>query len=464
MTAIVTTKFRVTNAENFKEDLSQSSVYIGIAKGDAWSEQFTDLTDAIDGEPGYPPLPKDYQTDTIEFHNNLIALKLLNPSDVTHTVPRYNWNAGEAYYAWDDRDEDIFAKPFFVMTSQYKIYKCLHAGPAASTVEPTTNSSEVPETCIDGYVWKFMCFIQAEATDRFLTKNFMPIRTAVAADEAVGGVNWEHYGWQREAIATDGAIYDIVMSVENGGGAGYTTPTVTIVGDALANGGVEATASAVVVDGVITKINVDNPGSKYKNAKVVITNPVGVATDATYRAVLPPVNGHGADPVRELGAFYVIVNAKLDGDEGEGDFIINNSFRQIAIVKAPFNAGTEVVATDVTLSGLKQMTLGTVTNETQFLPGDTFIGTTSGAQAYVDSYDKVTGVLKYHQNSKSGFIAFVDNDPVVANAGGLGTVSAGTQLPAEYERYSGEVIFLEDRGPVNRYAAQIEDVKIVIEF
>ena len=45
MTAIVTSKFRTVNAENFKEDIGANSVYVAIGKPDVWSLTTSDTTD-----------------------------------------------------------------------------------------------------------------------------------------------------------------------------------------------------------------------------------------------------------------------------------------------------------------------------------------------------------------------------------------------------------------------------------
>ena len=45
MTAIVTTPFRVLNAENFKEDVATGGMYLGIGKSDVWSLTTSDTTD-----------------------------------------------------------------------------------------------------------------------------------------------------------------------------------------------------------------------------------------------------------------------------------------------------------------------------------------------------------------------------------------------------------------------------------
>ena len=134
MTAIVTNRFRVTNAENFKEDLESAgtSVYIAIAKTDAWSNSYSDATDAIDA-----PVPADALAEEIEFHNNMIAMKQLDNIAVSHTTPRYNWKTGQVYVPWDDADPQIFTKQFYCITDEFKVYKCLKRGPGASVQKPS---------------------------------------------------------------------------------------------------------------------------------------------------------------------------------------------------------------------------------------------------------------------------------------------------------------------------------------
>ena len=53
MTAIVTSKFRTLNAENFKADIADAgtSVYVGIGKSDVWSLTTSDTTDTVPFTP-----------------------------------------------------------------------------------------------------------------------------------------------------------------------------------------------------------------------------------------------------------------------------------------------------------------------------------------------------------------------------------------------------------------------------
>ena len=51
-------------------------------------------------------------------------------------------------------------------------------------------------------------------------------------------------------------------------------------------------------------------------------------------ACIPPVGGHGWDPVEELGGFNVMINARFEGDEAD-EFTVKNEFRKIGILKNP---------------------------------------------------------------------------------------------------------------------------------
>lgn len=65
------------------------------------------------------------------------------------------------------------------------------------------------------------------------------------------------------------------------GGAGYTAATtITVAGGGLASSGTVATATAVIVSGVITAINITNHGSGYTRAPYILINDTGGGTGA----------------------------------------------------------------------------------------------------------------------------------------------------------------------------------------
>lgn len=451
MSAIITTKFRHENAKGFIDSVASDNLYLFLGKSDPWSTSLAITTDST------APTPLDSLVEENDARQNMMALKKVSSSDAIRIALRHTWTSGTSYVAWDDADADIYTKSFYVITDEFKVYKCIKAGSGASTIKPTqTNVNPTAEG--DGYIWKYMFTVYTTDAAKFLTNNYLPVKTiALAAGQTIDDLSADDqtkYQFQLDSAANAGKIYRYVVT---NGGSGYSSsPTVNVYGN-----GTGAAATATVSGGVITAINVTGTsyGSGYTNVYVTITD--GTGSNATARAVLSPMNGHGTDPVRELGAYYVGVATRLEYAEGSGDFIIDNSFRQIGLIKNPNNTDT-TPATDTTRSALRQLKL---TGSSGFVVGDYIVGGTSGAVAFIDAYDSGTGYLKYHQNDKTGYGTFQATEGISGHTGGTGTVaSSGGLVAAEIDRNSGQIVFLENRAPINRSASQIEEIKVIIEF
>jgi len=459
MPAIVTSKFRILNAENFKDDIADpnTSVYVGIGKADAWSLTTSDTTDTI------PFQPQDNIDDIAEAYQNLIGLKQVTGADVSHVVPRYTWSSGQSYVPWDSLDQDIYDKRFYILTSEFKVYKCIRAGGGASTIQPIQTLTE-PQLESDGYIWKYMYTLSVADAEKFLTISYMPVKTVDLslseqdAQSQLSEADFAQYLNQRNSrdSATAAGIERVVVTA---GGTGYTSaPTVTITGD-----GTGATAVAVISGGVVTAVNITAKGSNYTVANITFSG--GGGSDAGARAIISPKEGHGVNPLRELGAFYVAINTQLVGTEG-GDLTIGNDFRQVFVVKNPFNFGTSTIATAPTLKGSKFLNFTAATDVTSYQVDELIVGQQSGAQGYVLEIDSQDGYVYYYQNSKTGYATFVESEQVTGQTSNtVGTLESSNHLgDPEVEKGSGQVVFLENRDPINRTATQIEDIKIIIEF
>jgi len=459
MSAIITSQFRLENANNFIASTSDvsNSAYVFVGKSDAWSTSKDINTDSTE------PTPLDTIADVNDAWQNMIAMKKITSSQIINIAPRHNWASGNAYSAWDDNDNDIFTKEFYVITDEFKVYKCIRAGAAASVNKPT-HTELYPQSEADGYLWKYMFTISLSDGSKFLTNFYIPVKTVVY-DENLNDEDQIKYTNQvASANYLNGKIYR--YKVLNGG-SGYSQanpPTVVIRG----NGTAAAATATVSPSGVITDVRVKtssgtfetNAGSGYTVAFVELNTGVYGGSGAIIQPVLSPASGHGSDPVKELGAFFVGVNVRLEYGDGSGDFIVENSFRQLGIIKNPKTFADEPT-TQTTYSALKTMSLGTSSDPTIQIT-DYIVGDESGAVAFVDAYDPAAGTLKYHQNDKTGYIAFIVDERIDADNGGFGTiVSLGNP---EVKRFSGDILFLENRKPINRTSSQIEDVKIIIEF
>ncbi len=485
MAAIVSTDFRVLNAGNFKEDVADTTnnVYIGIGKADVWSNSLSDRTDSTNISSEFPP--DDHLDEFGIARQNLIAIKKVNASDISHVVRRYTWTTNRAYVAWDSNDPSIFDKEFYILTSEFKVYKCIVKGPANSTVQPTqTLTSPFVES--DGYSWKYMYTISVADSEKFLTNTYMPVKTVsfidadtnaefinnAAAQADLSEADYAQYlnqkasrdSYTHNSVNAAGGIERIVVT--NGGtfSSGSSAPTVTITGD-----GSGATATATMNSGgtAVESITVTTKGNHYTVADITFS-----AGDAVARAVLAPQRGHGVDPVAELGAFFVGVNTQLDVDDT--DITQSNDFRQVTLIKNPkaYNATSYAGAAFTAATGRATGFLKMNSATTNFLRDEVLQQTRSDgkvAKAFLLDKDDAANKLFYYQNELTGFVPFEDSASV-AVAGLTSSTSATMHAsqtrinPAEIDNKSGDLLFLENRAPINRSANQIEDIKLIIEF
>ena len=98
------------------------------------------------------------------------------------------------------------------------------------------------------------------------------------------------------------------------------------------------------------------------------------------------------------------------------------------------------------------------------------VGGTSPAQAYIPSFSTAQGYIYYHQNSKTGYEPFDHGEVITGQtSNAVGTLEDNSSSnpgvrPPEVDRSSGQILFLENRDPINRTTTQIEDIKVILEF
>jgi len=440
MPAIITNAFRTYNADNFITAFGTNKMYLMIGKATPWSgadlRQYT-------GTPTDTALPTPIDTTVAPFvhHNDMIAAKLINTSDVSHVIKRTDWTTGTVYVEYNHLQDDQIDQTFFVMTDQYNVYKCIsNYGGAASTVKPTGQTSSIVETS-DNYRWKFMYEVQQADVLKYVTTDWIPVKYLTSDDGTAQ--------WDVQQAAVDGALDHIDVTA---GGTGYvnthtgtaqagSTTTITLASTASATNDIyngmtvyissgtgdgqikvitdyvgstytatvstwttnpdntsvyevmpavsittsEGSGAAArvssVVGGVIKKVSMTTVGTLYRSGTATLTG--GGGTGATLEPRIGPKNGHGKNPKTELGGAYVMMNVRLVGTEG-GDFTVGDDFRKVILI----------------------------------------------------------------------------TNPLVSGAAGTATTYTGAELDDD----TGEQIYIEFRAPINRASDQTEDVKLVVEF
>ena len=469
MAAIVTNKFRINNSEQFYESFSEATpttYYLFVGRPQAFSASTGGGTDSV------PPTPIDNVVDEYMYYRDMIAAKKIAASDRTYAIPRHDWTTGTVYdfYRGDygatvngsvvqtvGGITDPFATTtkMFVRSSAGNVYKCMwNNSGGASNTEPTGTSTSEYTIGADGYVWKYMFTHTTTETTNFLTTDFMAVHT----DATVS------------AAAVDGAVNRYVIA---NAGAGYTNGTYAT--QTLRGDGSSATFTVVVNGGSVQSVTGVAVGTGYTFADCNIDNISGIGTPSTSAVIVPiigPKGGHGYNAMEELGGFYVMTNTSIAGTAGSGDFVVDQDFRRIGVVRDPFDFGTTTICTADTRQALKNVTFsgtpGVFTND------EVITGGTSGAKGIVVDVDATTKILKYIQTEWTGvkttagatqqdLVAFAASEIITgADSGSTGTVSTVNNPEIEY--YSGDSIYVENRAPITRASDQTENIKLIIEF
>ena len=477
-----------------------------------------------------PPVPLDNQKEKYDVYDDIIAAKRITSEFARAVVRRYNWDlvANPKFDMWKP---DYSATPgsggqvgkqsatgatsitdakFYVINSQYEVFKCLYNGqnPANLTGQNATNEPKTTPSAGQGsyaagifteepgnagYIWKYMYTIPTIDVLRFLSTDFMPI---VDASDSTRQAT--------EAIAVDGAINTVLVE-SVGANLPNGTHYAPIIGD-----GTNGKVQLVVTSGGLVSATVIDPGSGYTYASVPLatgtgsgatayglfsdsnlTASVSVGGTATgaLEPVIPPQGGHGSDFELELNAKRIMTNIRLTYAEGSGDFPVDNDFRRIGIIKDPYAFGTTSFATVDTVNGLYAVKITGATAD--FQADETISQTVTGGTAYgtvvswtLDSGSTTDGVLKYIQspdlhtdsgrvrafesngaNAVTGAISLSSgNVDTTDNSSVLGvTFTSGLANP-EIAPNSGDMIYVENRRLITRAPDQIEDIKLVIEF
>ena len=477
MAAIITEKFRLHNAKEFKQSATESgnAMYMFIGRPLSWTDD------------NNPPTPVDSLNDEYDAYANMVALKKVSSTDVSHAIIRRDWTGNTVYDEYrhnytssntaSSGASTLWASTFYVVTSDYNVYKVIsNNGGAQSTVMPSGTSTSILETA-DGYRWKYMYSISASDVIKFVTSDFIPVKTIgakAAVDGDVGGLGTaadddNSAQWDVENGAVDGTIEHARVTA---GGSSYGSDgnyNVAISGDG-ASGQLQVTVSS----GAITAVTVNAAGSGYSVASIdnglLQTATSSTGTGAAFDIIISPKNGHGSDPVEELGGNYVIANSRLEYAEGSGDFPTDNDFRQIGLIVNPTDAGGNTLSSATTLSALNRITLDSgatmpVVDDTIANAASIVSGTAVGKVVSVDSTNRFIYYLPA-EDSVGNFNSFSATNTIFVGSTSKGTISSGGVSGSypEVQRNSGDIVYLENRGAVARAADQIEDIKLIIEM
>jgi len=230
---------------------------------------------------------------------------------------------------------------------------------------------------------------------------------------------------------------------------------VVITGDGT---GAEATATVSANTGAITGITVTSPGTGYTFADITFTQAIGIGTGGTARAVIGPIDGHGANSVKELFANNLALVSPL-ADPNNIDLIVDNDFRQVGLIKNIQNFAEDANWTESTGSA----TFVIDVNDANDYAVDDVITTDEGGSFRVSHLsDDNSGTFQVHLIP---VIPSITASSVLTNVTqGLTPLSINSVTSPEISNTTGDIFYIENIVSITRQDNQVETIKVLITF
>ena len=516
MAAIVTDQFRILNASNFVDNVTDSnnSYYVFVGLSNPTTSGFGRATDFNTDTPS--------PTDNVNYMNfvgdNMSFGKKVTSDNVRRLVRKISWTRGTKYemyrhdYSLTNRSPitgstRLYDANYYVMNTDYKVYICIDNGSSgisttgnASLDEPTFTDLEPSKagTSGDGYLWKYLFTVSPSDIIKFDSTDFISVSNNWSSSTDSQIVAVRDNG---DSDVNNNQIKKVYIDNQGTGYANGTGQEVAILGD-----GEGGKVVVDVVNGKVTNAVVSAGGKGYTYGMVdlgAIGN-TSASTKASLIPIIPPSKGHGSDIYKELGSDRVLVFARFDTST-TNDFPVNTSFSQIGILKNPTSIGSTSTFTDPTFSSVGALKFSTTTGTPTIGNSVTQVVTGGTAKGFVAAYDVDTKVLKFVQDrsnvlnqtsfdttdyvgvstfakvhafesntnqvNSSGFTGSIDTGftGVSTNPTGTKLISLDSQFTQgvsnpEINKKSGDIVYLDNRPLITRNARQKEDVKIILEF
>jgi len=446
MTTLITENFKVELAKKLYDSLDlglnsslptdrQNYFYAILGRQTPWTDEQN------------PPVPTE-GTNCLNFlYKNALFAKRLSNAQAAFVARRIDWTSGTVYDSYSDVICNFsFDLDFYVMNSSYEVFKCLdNNNGVASTSEPdvtlSTTSLEEPyiETA-DGYKWKYLYTLSSLQRQKYLTNEWMPVSTNKFVS----------------AAAVGGSI-DIVKILNSGNNYvdGASQDIITISGDGT---GVQLKAN--VVDGQIVDVIIQNRGLNYTYTDITVEDVVGgVGSSANLASVVSPPDGHGYDPVYELGASKLMFDCDFEGSDTT--FTSENDYRQVFVVLNPNAQSTGTLATAEKYTCYFRIKtspgLGDFNEDEVVYQGTTLQD--ANFTANVVYFDATQNYL-YVNNIRGNATV---NQSVKGGSTGSIRIVNGFENPS-LKLYSGKVLYISNTLAVSRNPDQTDRVRFILNF
>lgn len=499
MSGIFTQNIKNKFIEEFITDIgsASSNYYVGFGKYFEW-----------DDDVNPPDANSSVLESQIKTNRELLFGKKLFTENVAYIAKRKTWTSGTVYDYYDDKDQNLYDKNFYVINSNNRVYKCLFNNyGAASTVEPNLTVNNGDFNTSDGYKWKYLFTVNSAQRKLFSSDDYFPIvpDSAVTQFAEPGAIHVALVDNKGTGYISSNGTIDTVIStrsfkisntnsstisgaysqstfyIYSGGGAGgisvisnyvvntsgrfITTndairnidstslyridPQVLITGD-----GSDAKAIATVnsTSGEITSIDLVNRGFNYSYANITVIANSEFGNSATGSTIISPKGGHGSDTISELGCETLGISVSTSLTDNFPEWL---KYRQVSLIYNPLATANNQLYQDSTFNQMLNFEVLSAPN--LFDEGEVIEGINS----------KATATVAY-MNTSSLYVLgdtgiFQPFETLVSLSTGkiviIATINNKDLVP-----YSSEVFYYKNLEPISREGVASEDVKLYFNF
>ena len=441
MPAIVTDQFRILNASNFVENVTNGSnsyyVFIGLANPRTPTETTKLFGRNWDWNSGGTPSPVDNFTEAYHAGDTVLYGKRITADNIRRVIRKVTWEPNTKYdFYRDDISLDnktkntnvsnLYASNYYVINKEFKVYVCISNGSSGSNPNGNISADEPNFTDLepskaggsgDGYLWKYLFTVSPADIIKFDSTEYItvPNNWGTSSDPSIRSVREN-----ADSDANSNQIKHVYIENEGTGYGPFEGRECEILGD-----GSGAKARVDASNNKITNVVVSAGGKGYSYGIVDLgtSGSSGITDSAKLVPIIPPSRGHGFDIYTELGTDKVLIYARFD--DSTKDFPTDTKFAQVGILKNPTVADSNTVFTDGQFSALDAIKIDDTPGST--VTGSLTIGEKISqlredgktAEAYVASFDVDTKVIKYFRDRSLNYTTTQDQTDYagIANKG-----------------------------------------------
>jgi hypothetical protein len=251
-----------------------------------------------------------------------------------------------------------------------------------------------------------------------------------------------------ELSAVNGGIHAFRVSNV---GRGYSYANVIVTGD-----GEGFVGTPVIVNNTISYISVTTPGAGYTYANVTIT---GNGSNANVSAIISPFGGHGSDPVRELFADTLMFTSTINNEKNHG-IDVTNDYRQYGIIKDLKRHNSGLAFANVIGSACYLLTMDTVSG----LAKDSILThTAGGSKRYFEIVEALSSTKQLLVEDKNNHDIIV-GDILTDKTSNLGYTVVSIDKNPDINKFSGDLLYIDNRTAVSHSAQQLVTLRTVIKL